>query len=104
MKKNGVELVRGSGNVFRDFGYPDADIHQAKAILAAKIIGVLDKQEISVRKPGRLEKIWLMPTASDTAPPARPARRSPICSLSSVRLSVVMPRAANLSGGVLMAK
>ncbi|QOZ24010.1 helix-turn-helix domain-containing protein [Bradyrhizobium sp. CCBAU 51753] len=50
MKKEALELVRGSGNVFRDFGYPDADIQQAKAILAAKIIGVLDKQDISVRK------------------------------------------------------
>lgn len=29
------ELVRGSGNVFRDLGMPDSDIRQAKAILAA---------------------------------------------------------------------
>ena len=57
-----------------------------------------------MRKPGKLEKIWLMPTASETAPPVRPASRSPICSLSSVRLSVCMPSMANLSGVVLMAK
>jgi hypothetical protein len=34
-------LVRGTGNVFRDFATPNADLEQARAILAAKIIGVL---------------------------------------------------------------
>jgi hypothetical protein len=33
-----IELVKGSGNVFRDFGYA-ADVAQLKGILAAKIIG-----------------------------------------------------------------
>jgi predicted XRE-type DNA-binding protein len=45
-----IELVRGSGNVFRDFGHRNADLEQLKAILAAKIIGVLDDKDISVRK------------------------------------------------------
>lgn len=44
------ELVRGSGNVFRDLGYPDADVQQTKAFLAAKIIGVLDVEGLSTRK------------------------------------------------------
>jgi predicted XRE-type DNA-binding protein len=44
------ELVRGSGNVFRDFGYPDADVQQTKALLAAAIIGVLDEEGLSTRK------------------------------------------------------
>ena len=44
------EITRGSGNVFRDFGHPNADLEQLKSILAAKIIGVLDDKEISVRK------------------------------------------------------
>jgi len=44
------DLVRGSGNVFRDFDDPDADIKQAKAILAARIIGVIDDRKLSVRK------------------------------------------------------
>lgn len=48
------ELVRGSGNVFRDFGDPDADLKQAKAILAARIIGVLDDRKLSVRKASGL--------------------------------------------------
>lgn len=45
-----IEIVRGSGNVFRDFGYPDSDVEQTKSILAARIIGVLDDMELSTRK------------------------------------------------------
>ncbi|MEZ5393282.1 MAG: helix-turn-helix transcriptional regulator [Bryobacterales bacterium] len=44
------DLVHGSGNVYRDFGLPDADVRQTKAILAAKIIGVLDDEGLSTRK------------------------------------------------------
>jgi predicted XRE-type DNA-binding protein len=50
MSDDDFELVRGSGNVFRDFGDPNAEILQLKAILAAKIIDVLDEQKISVRR------------------------------------------------------
>lgn len=45
-----IELVKGSGNVFRDFNHPNADVEQLKGILAAKIIGILDDQGFSVRK------------------------------------------------------
>ena len=45
-----IETVRGSGNVYRDFGRADADVRQLKAILAARIVGVLDDRGISVRK------------------------------------------------------
>ena len=45
-----MEIVRGSGNVFRDFGYPDADVRQAKALLAAQIIKVLDAEQLSTRQ------------------------------------------------------
>jgi predicted XRE-type DNA-binding protein len=45
-----IELVRGSGNVFRDFGHANADVEQTKAILAAKIIGVLDDEGLSTRQ------------------------------------------------------
>ena len=51
--KEKLELVRGSGNVFRDFGDPNADLEQARAILAAKIIGVLDRQKLSTREAQR---------------------------------------------------
>jgi predicted XRE-type DNA-binding protein len=54
MSDDDFELVRGSGNVFRDMGYPNADILQAKAMLGAKIIGVLDDQHISVRRAHEL--------------------------------------------------
>lgn len=44
------ELIHGSGNVFRDFGYPDADVQQTKALLAARIVGILDDERLSTRK------------------------------------------------------
>jgi predicted XRE-type DNA-binding protein len=44
-----IELAHGSGNVFRDLGLPNPEIEQLKAILASKIISVLDAQKISVR-------------------------------------------------------
>jgi predicted XRE-type DNA-binding protein len=46
---DGLEFVRGSGNVFCDFGKPDADREQLRAILAARIIGVLEDRGLSVR-------------------------------------------------------
>lgn len=49
-----IELVRGSGNVFRDFGDANPDLEQAKAILAAKIIGLLDERGLSTRKAASL--------------------------------------------------
>lgn len=44
------ELVRGSGNIYRDLGKGDADLQQFKALLAAEIIKWLDKKALSVRK------------------------------------------------------
>ncbi|MHB8886738.1 MAG: helix-turn-helix domain-containing protein [Methylovirgula sp.] len=49
MSKDDLELVRGSGNVYRDFGRPDAGLEQAGAIIAAKIIRVLDERRLSTR-------------------------------------------------------
>lgn len=43
------ELVRGSGNVFADFGQPDASIRQFRAILAAEIVKTLDAERLTVR-------------------------------------------------------
>ena len=54
MSDENFELVRGSGNVFRDFGDPNADLEQARAILAAKIINVLDDRKLSVRAAEKL--------------------------------------------------
>jgi predicted XRE-type DNA-binding protein len=49
MKHEPMEVVRGSGNVFRDFGQADADVEQFKALLAAEIIKRMDKEELTVR-------------------------------------------------------
>jgi predicted XRE-type DNA-binding protein len=49
MKNEELEVVRGTGNVFRDLGHKNADVEQFKAILAAEIIKALDKERISVR-------------------------------------------------------
>jgi predicted XRE-type DNA-binding protein len=47
-----IELIHGSGNVYRDFARPDADVRQRKAMLAAEIIKLLDDNELSNRKAG----------------------------------------------------
>ena len=49
MKKEKLEVVRGSGNVFRDLGHKNADAEQFKAILAAEIIKALDRERLTVR-------------------------------------------------------
>jgi predicted XRE-type DNA-binding protein len=50
MKDAERDFVRGSGNVFQDFGYPDADVRQAKAIMGAEIIKILDREGLSTRQ------------------------------------------------------
>ena len=49
MKDEKIELVRGSGNVFRDFGHSSPDVAQLKAILAAEILKKLDREKLTVR-------------------------------------------------------
>ncbi len=53
-EKDNFELIRGSGNVFRDFGRSNASLEQARAIIAAKIIHTLDERELSTREAERL--------------------------------------------------
>ena len=48
------ELVRGSGNVYRDFGRPDAGLEQARALVAAAIIRYLDARKLSTRDAEKL--------------------------------------------------
>ena len=47
--KDTIEVVRGSGNVFRDLGHRNADVERFKAILAAEIIKSLDQDRLTVR-------------------------------------------------------
>ena len=49
MKKEKLDVERGSGNVFRDLGHKNPDVEQLKAILAAEIIKSLDRQRLTVR-------------------------------------------------------
>ncbi|MBI1198926.1 MAG: XRE family transcriptional regulator [Phenylobacterium sp.] len=52
-----LELVHGGGNVFRDLGLPNPNLEQLRAILAAKIIGVLDDRGLTIRKAQELTGI-----------------------------------------------
>ena len=49
MRSERIDVVRGSGNVFRDFGHMNPDVAQLKATLAAEIIKMLDRKALSVR-------------------------------------------------------
>jgi predicted XRE-type DNA-binding protein len=51
--KDELDLVRGSGNVFKDHGETDADVQQMKGILASRIIELLEERELSVRAAER---------------------------------------------------
>lgn len=48
-----LEVIRGSGNVYKDFNYPDAEVRQLKAKVAAEIIGILDHRQWSVRQTAK---------------------------------------------------
>jgi predicted XRE-type DNA-binding protein len=45
-----LELDRGSGNVYRDLGKENPDVRQLKALLAAEIIKLLDREKLTVRE------------------------------------------------------
>jgi predicted XRE-type DNA-binding protein len=49
MKNEEIEIIRGTGNVFRDLQGPAPDVQQLKALLAAEIIQKLDRESLTVR-------------------------------------------------------
>jgi len=49
-----LDVVHGSGNVFRDLGLPNPDLEQLRAILAAWIVRVLDEEGLTVRRAQEL--------------------------------------------------
>ena len=55
-KDERLDIVRGSGNIFRDFNDPNPDLEQLRSILAARIIKVLDARKLSVRKAHELRR------------------------------------------------
>lgn len=50
MNDEAIETVSGSGNVFRDFGYADADVRQGKALLGTQIMKILADEGLSTRQ------------------------------------------------------
>jgi predicted XRE-type DNA-binding protein len=48
-KSEDIEVVPGSGNVFRDLKFPNAETHQLRAQLAAEIIGIIRGRKLSQR-------------------------------------------------------
>jgi predicted XRE-type DNA-binding protein len=44
-----IEVVRGSGNIYRDFGYADAEVRQAKVVMAVEIMKILERDGLSTR-------------------------------------------------------
>ena len=52
-----TKSVRGSGNIYRDFDVPDADVRHLKAALVAQIIKTLDKKGLNIRKAQSLTGI-----------------------------------------------
>jgi predicted XRE-type DNA-binding protein len=55
MSDDDFEMIRGTGNVFRDF---NVEVLQFKAVLAGKIVYVLDEQKITVRHAGRADRVF----------------------------------------------
>jgi predicted XRE-type DNA-binding protein len=45
-----MDVVRGTGNVFRDLASKNPDADQFKAILATEIIKALDREHLTVRQ------------------------------------------------------
>jgi hypothetical protein len=81
MKGEKLELVRGSGSVFRDLGRENADVKQLKALLAAEIIKALDRDELTVRAA---QPVSPRPTSRGFATPAsRGSRRIDWCQFST---------------------
>ncbi len=50
MSTDDMELIHGSGNAFKDFGRADADLLQAKALMASEIIKILDERQWTTRR------------------------------------------------------
>jgi len=77
MNKEIIEVVRGSGNVFRDFDLPNPDLEQLKSILGAQIIGVIEEKHLSVRKRKRSPLARRMREKSAAAMQLRPLHHRP---------------------------
>ena len=86
-----ILLVRGSGNVFADFGHANAEVEQLKATLAAHIVHVLDARGLTVRAAAEL-------TGTAAADFSR-IRQSKLDRFTIDRLVGVLGRAGSARGG-----
>ncbi len=55
--KEDFAIVHGSGNVFRDVGFPNPDVEQAKALLSAQIIKVLRMKKMTNRAASKISGV-----------------------------------------------
>ena len=58
------DLVRGSGNVFRDLDCPNPELEQLRSILAARIIRALDDQSLTVRRAAEVSGFAASPSTA----------------------------------------
>ncbi|AWN53956.1 XRE family transcriptional regulator [Methylobacterium sp. 17Sr1-1] len=49
MSDDDLELIHGSGNVYRDLKRPHPDLEQARALVAAQIVRTLDARGLTTR-------------------------------------------------------
>ena len=54
MTERRTKITRGSGNVFKDLGFENADELQAEAILAYEIHTILKRRKLSQRQAAKL--------------------------------------------------
>lgn len=54
MKVEDTKIERGSGNVFKDLGYSDADAHLLKAELVTRIDGIIRQRSITQVEAAKL--------------------------------------------------
>jgi predicted XRE-type DNA-binding protein len=52
-----LDLIRGSGSLFKDLGYPSPEALQLKAILATAVIAAMDRDGLTAREAQRLTGI-----------------------------------------------
>ena len=52
-----LDLIRGSGNVFKDLGCTSPEALQLKAVLATAVVTVMDRDQLTAREAQRLTGI-----------------------------------------------
>lgn len=57
MKIHEIEHVKGSGNVYKDLGFSDAEERLAKAKLALRINDIIEKRKLSQVKAAKILEI-----------------------------------------------